>query len=72
MEEQGGHVCMEAAHRAAESTPAPSHALVSLFLVLLLLGKPSLATHMLIMLKLHLPCNQQQGKNLQREKEKKK
>lgn len=64
MEGQEGHICMEEPHRAAENTPAPDHALESLFPVLLLLGKPFLGTHMLIMPDLHLPRNQQQGKNV--------
>lgn len=72
MEEKEGNICMETPLRAAESKPAPNHALASLFLVLLLLGKPSLGAHVLIMLELHLPWNQKQGKNVQKEKVKKK
>lgn len=57
---------MEAPHRAAENTPAPCPG--ESFPCVAALGKTIPGYQVLIMLDLHLLCNQQQGKNAQKEK----
>lgn len=63
-----GQIRMEAPHRAAENSPAPHPG--EPFPCVAALGKTIPGYQVVIMLDLCLLCNQQQGKNAQKEKKK--